>query len=261
MGLIPNYLDKDLVNNSIIKRTEGDKNLEAFIKDSRDGKSYRIVEMPDGKWWMAENLDFTENLIEETRFVSKNEFGDFYSSKELRAVDKEFLCQKDTQGICIRGKVSYRYTNTIQELCPEGWELPTSEDWANMLNIIEKIENGKQNHILETDVLTELNKGSIQKAAYTLKSTTANWDYSLDGNKPLDKYGFSVEKATISKYEFNETFNVFGYFYSQEGYSPFWTSSEVGDYVYVRIIYPNFNFVGNMKFHKFSFLPIRCIKK
>jgi len=39
-------------------RTSGTYNWEAWIKDPRDGKKYRIVQMPDGKWWLAQGLNF-----------------------------------------------------------------------------------------------------------------------------------------------------------------------------------------------------------
>jgi uncharacterized protein (TIGR02145 family) len=38
------------------QRTSGAQNWEAWIKDSRDSKIYRIVQMPDDHWWMAQPL-------------------------------------------------------------------------------------------------------------------------------------------------------------------------------------------------------------
>ncbi|MGL4956950.1 MAG: hypothetical protein ACRC9X_07220, partial [Bacteroidales bacterium] len=53
------------------KRTGGAKNWEGFIVDHRDCKIYRMVAMPhiaaynkgQGRWWMAQNLHYTKNLI------------------------------------------------------------------------------------------------------------------------------------------------------------------------------------------------------
>ena len=259
--ILPQYIGNDLVSGSIKTREEGARNLEAYIEDSRDGKKYRIVKMPDGNWWMAGNLDFINGLQQETRFKAKDKFGEFYSIKDIKSNDKDFICQKNSDGSCIESKVSYRFSNLIVNLCPEGWAIPSNEDWANMLNIIEKDENGMQNHIYETDTLEELNKGSIQKAGYLLKATSDNWDFSFDGNKPLDKYGFSVKQTLTSRYNFNESYKLFGYNYMEAGYSPFWTSTEKGFDAYARVIYPNFNFIGNSTFNKYSFFPVRCIKK
>ncbi len=70
------YTGKDLVANSIVTRADGAKNLEAWIKDSRDGKSYRIVKMPDGNWWMAENLNYQKDLV-------MNERSDYTHSSKI----------------------------------------------------------------------------------------------------------------------------------------------------------------------------------
>lgn len=57
------YNGGDLIANSLNQRADGAKNLQAWIKDSRDGKTYRIVKMPDNRWWMAENLNYQKDLI------------------------------------------------------------------------------------------------------------------------------------------------------------------------------------------------------
>ncbi|MDR2359525.1 MAG: hypothetical protein LBD87_06995, partial [Prevotellaceae bacterium] len=44
-------------------RTSGAKNWEAWIKDERDNKLYKIIYMPDNKWWWAQNLDYRKNLV------------------------------------------------------------------------------------------------------------------------------------------------------------------------------------------------------
>jgi uncharacterized protein (TIGR02145 family) len=40
------------------KRDSKAGNWEGWILDDRDCKPYRIVQMPDGKWWFAQNLDY-----------------------------------------------------------------------------------------------------------------------------------------------------------------------------------------------------------
>ncbi|MDR0581681.1 MAG: hypothetical protein LBG31_01840 [Prevotellaceae bacterium] len=37
-------------------RSSGAQNWEAWIKDTRDNELYRIVYMPDNKWWLAQNV-------------------------------------------------------------------------------------------------------------------------------------------------------------------------------------------------------------
>jgi uncharacterized protein (TIGR02145 family) len=263
--LLPEYLDKDLVKGSIKTTGNEANNLEALIIDERDGNKYRIVKMPDGNWWMAENLRFIQNLSREERILkieanNFDRFSDFFNVRQVNAIDKDYICKIKKDGNCDINNISYRFNNTLDYKCPKGWRIPSNEDWVKMLNLVEIENKGSQDHNLETDILTELNLKTNQKAGYLLKSTDSGWDYSLDGNRPLDFYGFDVKKAITARYEYNESAQNFGYFYSEDSYSPYWTTSINGDFVTTRVFYDNFNFVGNMKFHKYSFLPVRCIK-
>jgi hypothetical protein len=53
------YTGSDLYNVAAYfcqPRTSGAQNWEAYIKDVRDNQIYRIVKMPTGTWWMADDL-------------------------------------------------------------------------------------------------------------------------------------------------------------------------------------------------------------
>jgi uncharacterized protein (TIGR02145 family) len=53
------YTGSDLYNVATYfcqQRASGAQNWEAYIKDSRDNRIYRIVKMPTGTWWMADDL-------------------------------------------------------------------------------------------------------------------------------------------------------------------------------------------------------------
>ncbi|MDR1416658.1 MAG: fibrobacter succinogenes major paralogous domain-containing protein [Prevotellaceae bacterium] len=53
-------------NNDLLacyRRDSREGNWEAWITDPRDCQPYRIILMPDGKWWFARNLSYTKNLI------------------------------------------------------------------------------------------------------------------------------------------------------------------------------------------------------
>jgi uncharacterized protein (TIGR02145 family) len=45
-------------NHKCQQRTSGAKNWEAWIKDTRDNELYRIVYMPNGIWWTAEEIRY-----------------------------------------------------------------------------------------------------------------------------------------------------------------------------------------------------------
>jgi uncharacterized protein (TIGR02145 family) len=103
------------------QRTSGAKNWEAWIKDTRDDELYRVILMPDNKWWLAQNV----------KFVQTGE-----------AV---------TAGGCTPDKCGRRYTGVQmsqswggtsgygsgkQGVCPNGWVLPVNSDYANLTSSI-----------------------------------------------------------------------------------------------------------------------------
>ncbi len=95
------YTGNDLLldaSHTCLQRTSDAKNWEAWIKDARDNKIYRIVLMPDNKWWMAQNLDYRK--------------GNY-----LCAYDKESYCGK-------YGTMIYIYDAIPTSHCPSGWRLP-----------------------------------------------------------------------------------------------------------------------------------------
>ena len=114
---------------------------DGVLTDSRDGQTYKIRKMPDGRWWMVENLRFGT--------CNNSTFGTY--------------CQKSTQnqiaagyyGVCIAstvtggghlynwqaamnhpnavyntsgnpsGNVNGNSPNQWQGICPDGWHLPS----------------------------------------------------------------------------------------------------------------------------------------
>ena len=75
------------------QRTEGAKNWEAYIKDSRDNQVYRITQFSDGRWWMANDLNINLKV----------------------------------HSVCADGKRYYAWNNYPD--CPAAWTVPT---WAEV---------------------------------------------------------------------------------------------------------------------------------
>jgi uncharacterized protein (TIGR02145 family) len=103
------------------QRTTGAQNWEAWIKDSRDKESYRIVLMPDNKWWLAQNVKFAQTGTSVTiSGCTPDKCGRGYTAPQMRGA---------------WGGSSGTGEN-IQGVCPSGWVLPMFEQWRTMRDAI-----------------------------------------------------------------------------------------------------------------------------
>ncbi|MCM1030303.1 MAG: SUMF1/EgtB/PvdO family nonheme iron enzyme [Oscillibacter sp.] len=116
---------------------------EGTLTDPRDGKTYKIRKMPDGHWWMVENLKFG-TCRNYTTYASKSVSGQIASGYYG-------VCQKSAYGdylynwqAFMQHKSAYRggsnafpnvngnSTTQWQGICPEGWHVPsggTTGEW------------------------------------------------------------------------------------------------------------------------------------
>lgn len=79
--------------------------------DSRDGKSYRTVEIGT-QIWMAENLNY-----------------------ELTGTTTDGLCYDNDESNCEQYGRLYTWT-TAQTVCPSGWHLPSDSEWSLLATAI-----------------------------------------------------------------------------------------------------------------------------
>jgi uncharacterized protein (TIGR02145 family) len=91
------------------QRTSGAQNWEAWIKDIRDDEMYRIVLMPDNKWWLAQNVKYA-GVGSAISGCTKDECGRAYTWAQVYA---SYLGGSSGS------------TGTVQGICPPGWLLPT----------------------------------------------------------------------------------------------------------------------------------------
>ena len=97
------------------QRASGAKNWEAWIKDVRDNELYRIVYMPDTKWWLAQNLKYA-GVGTPSVGCTPDECGRGYTLANI-------LGGSSTGG-------------NIQGICPAGWLLPVNSNWSALMNSI-----------------------------------------------------------------------------------------------------------------------------
>ena len=98
------------------------------LQDPRDGKSYKTVKIGN-LTWMAENLNYDN------------------SATATGSIDSSF-CYDGIPANCTKyGRLYQEYAATA--VCPEGWRLPTADDWRDLTNAV-KEEFGDNNGSLRT---------------------------------------------------------------------------------------------------------------
>jgi uncharacterized protein (TIGR02145 family) len=155
----------------------------ATLTDERDGNNYAVVKMPDGKWWMAQNLNYQKDL---TWTVNSNQpstgngqntalighfwcpgvngamastrascdvWGALYSFETAMMVDGKW--SDDTRTNTAWTDVSPSNNTTSGNtnnggkgagshgICPANWHVPTDAEWGNLFNAM---ESSTKNH-------------------------------------------------------------------------------------------------------------------
>ena len=112
-----------------------------YFVDARDGQTYRMVTI-GSQTWMAENL----------RYAAEGNSG----------------CMKEYyKNVCASQGLFYA-SSVAQTACPEGWHLPSKEEYETLI--------------------TTVGGASAAAAAHVLKSTSG-WD---SGHNGTDEYGFRI---------------------------------------------------------------------
>jgi uncharacterized protein (TIGR02145 family) len=110
------------------QRTSGAQNWEAYIKDVRDNQIYRIVQMPTGIWWMADDLVWdgkpSHDATNYTVHGMDRTCGAHYGCGRF------YQPTADDLGVH-EGDASARRASVV---CPTGWLLPSRNDASPYIN-------------------------------------------------------------------------------------------------------------------------------
>ncbi len=224
------------------------------LKDSRDGQTYKTVQIGD-QVWMAENLNFkTESSFcynDSAEYCSK--YGRLYTWAS--AMDSAGLWSTNGKG-CGYNDLVYDYpcssTSLVRGACPEGWHLPSIGEWRTLLNAV----------------------GGSSVAGKVLKSISG-WEENLDNNgNGTDAFSFSAFPAGVranlgggfsNQYSDDDIsdgdVNHNGYGFEGKG-AFFWSSTEDGYITMPYIVYlesHSDNADLNMIFKSLG-LSVRCLK-
>jgi len=167
--------------------------------DKRDGKTYRTVKIGN-KTWMAQNLNFTI---------------------------RDSWCYDNDDSNCAKYGRLYTW-DAAMRACPEGWRLPTQEDWNDLVRIA----------------------GGSSKGGIELKSKTG-WD---DDGNGTDDHGFSALPGggRLDEDDFDDV--------GGNGY--WWGATERGNVrdAYLRIMCSSDEYAKDAWINKRFGLSVRCFQ-
>ncbi|MFA5816734.1 MAG: FISUMP domain-containing protein [Bacteroidales bacterium] len=153
------------------------------ITDARDGQTYQAIQMGN-TWWMAENLRY-----------DAGEGSYCYENNATR-------CQN-------YGKL---YTwEAARRSCPEGWHLPSMQEFETMINLIggPEIAGGKLKDV-ERLLWKEVNVGATNEVGFTALPAGRRYDSGLFAG-----IGYYAQFFSSTEYNSREAYNLtIGYDYT-----------------------------------------------
>ncbi len=208
------------------------------MTDERDGKVYRTMIKHVGlhdQVWMAENLNYADS-VKTPSLLKRNwcyndepancDVGDRLYTWAAAIDSVKLATDADNPQVCGYGKTC-TLSGKVQGICPNGWHLPTEDEWITLFTYSSGVTNGSMD----------------------LRSQTGWYD---NGNG-WDTYGFSALPA--GSRDDNGDFNGAG-----EG-ARFWNATQAKEYYSygTKMYYRHNDVAGPGYFDKSYALSIRCL--
>lgn len=182
------------------------------MTDNRDQKTYRTVEIGN-QTWMAENLNYAD------------------SSKTPSLVGNS-RCYNDSLEYCKVGGRLYTWDAAI-DICPEGWHLPDSTEWAELLDLLKvTFENEDPSDMPNYGTAASLNAVGSAAVSWLLKSSNG-WNNSYtpgicssrlsSWGSGCDRFGFTA--LPVGAY-YDDLLAYPDHFRGAGSHTAFWSSSE-----------------------------------
>ena len=198
-----------------------------ILKDTRDGNTYMVRKLKDGKCWMAENLRLCPS--DKTTTLTKND-SDVSSDFELPASSTRGFSSNTAQNVYVDSKWGGYYTwcaatagtctglnsdgaKATSSICPKGWRLPiggSGGDFETLANAYGNSSSAQSTTLRETDGPNFLLSGYYYSSSpynqdnygryWSSTAYNSNYAYILDlhsssinpTNRDLKYVGFSV---------------------------------------------------------------------
>lgn len=221
------------------------------LLDYRDGQSYATVQIGN-QCWMAENLNYDRNCSSTTWTNGTDVGWCGYHSNNTYMINYNFnnIFGREYQW-------SAAMNNETEEgargICPEGWHIPTSEEWVEATTTINNNIDYRCNGI----------EGNIAKAF----SSTMGWrPTTTDDCFPVGPNQIANNITGFNAYPFGYRGYTNGTFYSLTWGAYFWTStlewsetSQIYNPLYVSMIYTR-AYISSKTTNRANAFYIRCIK-
>jgi uncharacterized protein (TIGR02145 family) len=188
---------------------------EGTFKDPRDGKTYKIIKI--GKqWWFAENL---AHKVKNGCWAYNN--------------DHSYV-----------SNYGYLYNwKTAKTICPQGWHLPSDEEWGQLTNYLEEMILVDFNDKSWLDSISGISGGKMKSSNLWISPNTGATNES----------GFTALPAGCRNE--NGTFSSIG------EYTGFWSSTPDGNQnAWYRGLYFCYKKIGRKSLNQAFGFSCRCLK-
>ncbi len=208
---------------------------EAPFTDTRDGQTYTTVQIGN-QCWMAENLNIG------TRIDGNVDQSDNGTIEKYCYNNDEANC--DTYGGLYQWNETMQYVTTegTQGICPDGWHLPTDDEWKTL-----EMELGMTQAQADGTGWRGTNEGS------KMAGNAFMWTNGPLENDPE----FNTSGMTVLPAGFR---NTDGSFFGQSSYAYLWSSNEYGSYAWRRLLYYSQTDVNRNTNGKACGFSVRCVK-
>ncbi|OIP53342.1 MAG: hypothetical protein AUK31_01625 [Fibrobacteres bacterium CG2_30_45_31] len=190
------------------------------VTDCRDNQTYMTVTIGT-QTWMAENLNYAvdSSWCYENSVDNCAKYGRLYQWASAMDIDSAY------------NSATWGGSNANhQGICPDGWHVPWSSEWATLENYV----------------------GGSDNAGTYLKATSDWYDDGNDDNNAIDAYGFSALPGGDYRSNFGGVVGFLG---------DWWTATEYGSMrAYYRYMGYEYTDVYTDEGSKTYGLSLRCLK-
>lgn len=175
-----NVTEEILSSSSSSSRAEY-SSLSNTLKDSRDGKIYKTVQI-GSQTWMAENLNYADSITavglkdRSWCFGNKQDSCEKYGRLYTWAAAMDSAGNFSTEAVS-HNKIRYR------GICPEGWHIPTETEWMALIIYVDGV----------------ISKYTPSNTAGTKLKATSGWNGYNGSDNGSDAFGFAALPAGIRK--------------------------------------------------------------